>query len=65
MAVTVEDASEELARHMTASHDEAGVDLSQIDAMLALSPRERLRCLFETARSLARLVPTDDADPLV
>jgi hypothetical protein len=43
-------------------HDEAGVDLTQIDMMLALTPAERLEALFVTASSLARLMPDDDAD---
>lgn len=43
-------------------HDEAGVDLTQIDMMLALTPKQRLDTLFATASSLARLMPvTDDA----
>lgn len=38
-------------------HDEAGVDLTQIDMMLALTPKQRLDMLFATASSLARLMP--------
>jgi hypothetical protein len=37
-------------------HDAAGVDLSQIDWMLSLSPRERLRALTDYTESLARLM---------
>jgi hypothetical protein len=43
-------------------HDEAVVDIRQIDMMLALTPAERLEWLFVTASSLAHLVPDDDAD---
>ena len=49
------------ARHERA-FDAAGVDLTQIDWMLSLTPRERLLVLYETARSLARLMPDADAD---
>ena len=38
------------------------VDLTQIDIMLALTPRERLRMLYESAASLARLMGHADAD---
>jgi hypothetical protein len=44
------------------THDAAGVDLTQIDMMLALTPRERLRFLYVTALSLGRLMPDGDAD---
>jgi hypothetical protein len=44
------------------THDDAGVDLTQIDMMLAMTPLERLRFLYETASSLARLMPDADAD---
>lgn len=47
------------------THDDAGVDLTQIDMMLAMTPRERLRFLYETASSLARLMPDADADEIV
>ena len=43
-------------------HDEAGVDLTQIDMMLAMTPRERLQFLYETASSLGRLMPDAEAD---
>lgn len=43
-------------------HDEAGVDLTQIDMMLAMTPRERLQFLFVTASSLGRLMPDADTD---
>lgn len=42
--------------------DEAGVDLTQIEMMLALTPRQRLEMLFETASSLARLMGHADTD---
>ncbi len=41
--------------------DEKGVDLTQIDMMLRLMPRERLQALYVTASSLARLMT--DANP--
>jgi hypothetical protein len=44
-----------------AAFDAAGVDLTQIDMMLAMTPRERLEALYETARSLARLMGDADA----
>lgn len=44
------------------THDAAGVDLTQIDMMLALTPRERLRFLYETASSLGRLMPDVETD---
>jgi ATP-dependent helicase YprA (DUF1998 family) len=58
-------AETELAAHAAKAHDAAGVDVSQIDAMLALSPAERLQMLYETASSLARLIPNADADSLL
>ncbi|MCA9625310.1 MAG: hypothetical protein KC731_40085 [Myxococcales bacterium] len=57
-------AEAELAAHAESAHDEAGVDLSQIEAMLALSPAERLAVLYETALSLSRLMP-HDPDPVL
>lgn len=45
-----------------AAYDDAGVDLTQIDTMLAMTPRERLRFLYETASSLGRLMPDADTD---
>ena len=45
-----------------AEHDDAGVDLTQIDMMLAMTPRERLRFLYDTASSLGRLMPHGDTD---
>jgi hypothetical protein len=38
------------------------VDLTQIDMMLALTPRQRLEMLYETAGSLARLMVDADTD---
>jgi hypothetical protein len=43
----------------------AGVDVTLIDSMLALSPAERLFMLYETALSLSRLTRDADADALV
>lgn len=57
-----EPADEQELQDLAQLHDEAGVDLSQIDMMLALTPRERLAALFVTASSLARLMPNDSAD---
>ena len=48
-------AEEDLRRLNDAAFDEAGVDLTQIDMMLMLTPAERLSALYETATSLARL----------
>ena len=53
---------QELQSLNEAAFDEAGVDLTQIDMMLALSPRERLRMLYESAGSLARLMGDADTD---
>ncbi len=47
---------EEIRRLEEMAVDEAGVDVTQIDMMLSLTPRERLACLYETAMSLARLI---------
>ena len=44
------------------AYDESGADLTQIDMMLAMTPRERLRFLYETASSLGRLMPDADTD---
>jgi hypothetical protein len=58
------DTDKELEALNAPAFDEAGVDLSQIDMMLALSPAERLTMLYETALSLSRLMRagSDDAD---
>jgi hypothetical protein len=37
-------------------HDAAGIDVSQIDRMLALTPRERLAVLETSADSLCRVM---------
>ena len=55
-------AEEDLRRLNEAAFDEAGVDLTQIDMMLMLTPAERLSTLYETATSLARLMHHADAD---
>jgi hypothetical protein len=44
------------------THDDAGVDLTQIDLMLAMTPRQRLDALYTTASSLARLMRDADRD---
>jgi hypothetical protein len=57
------DADEEIERLTRSAFDAAGVDLTQIDWMLSLTPFERLQVLYETTLSLARLMPPDaDAD---
>ena len=58
-----ETAEEELQRLNDAAFDDAGVDLTQIDMMLMLTPEERLKVLYETATSLGRLMDHADADP--
>ncbi|NIM01104.1 MAG: hypothetical protein GTO30_03425 [Acidobacteria bacterium] len=42
--------------------DDAGVDLTQIDMMLSMTPRQRLETLYRTASSLARLMPDVETD---
>ncbi len=49
-------ADHELERLNEAAFDASGVDLTQIDWMLSLTPLERLSTLYETAASLARLM---------
>ena len=49
------EAEKEIERLNAKSFDSAGVDLTQIDWMLSLTPRERLQALYETAASLSRL----------
>ena len=57
-------ADEELRRSEEAAYDEAGVDVTQIDMLLSMTPRERLAYLYETATSLARLMkPTKRTSP--
>jgi hypothetical protein len=64
MASNASDVDVELEQ-MHARATDAGVDLTQIDAMLELSPAERLSVLYETALSLSRLMRSADTDPLV
>ena len=59
------DADLELEAMNARAFDEAGVDVTLIDSMLALSPAERLFMLYETALSLSRLTRDADADALV
>ena len=49
-------ADQEIERLNASAFDASGVDLTQIDWMLALTPLERLSALYETAASLARLM---------
>lgn len=61
-SVAETEAEEELERLNQQAFDASGVDLTQIDWMLSLTPLERLSALYETAASLARLMdhaPTD------
>jgi len=55
-------AERELEQLNAEAFDAAGVDLTQIDWMLALSPLERLSALYETAASLARLMSHANTD---
>lgn len=55
-------AERELTAMNAAAHDDAGVDITQIDMMLDLSPAERLEMLYETASSLSRLMTHADPD---
>jgi hypothetical protein len=52
----------ELAHHSDVAFDEAGVDVTQVDLLLAMTPRERLKMLYDTAFSLARLMRNANAD---
>jgi hypothetical protein len=65
MTIERGDADLELEAMNARAFDEAGVDLTLIDSMLALSPAERLFMLYETALSLSRLTRDADADALV
>jgi len=49
-------AEQRLQRANERVFDARGVDLTQIDMMLRLTPRERLEALYVTASSLARLI---------
>jgi hypothetical protein len=55
-------AEEELERLNASAFDASGVDVTQIDWMLSLTPLERLSALYETATSLARLLNHADCD---
>jgi hypothetical protein len=44
-----------IASTFAAAYDERGVDVTQIDEMLKLSPRERLQVLDEQRRSILKL----------
>jgi len=46
----------------TEAFDAAGVDVTLIDWMLSLTPRERLEALFLYATSTARLLPGAGSD---
>ncbi len=63
MTTPERDADAELEAMNARAYDDAGVDVTQIDLMLALSPAERLAMLYGTALSLARLTGDADADP--
>lgn len=55
-------ADDEIEELNARAFDEAGVDLTQIDLMLSLTPGQRLAMPYETATSLARLAPNADTD---
>jgi len=46
----------------TDAFDATGVDVTLIDWMLSLTPRQRLEALFEYATSIARLSPDAESD---
>lgn len=46
----------------TAAFDAHGEDVTLIDWMLSLTPRERLEVLYASASSAARLAPRDDTE---
>ena len=46
----------------TDAFDAAGVDVTLIDWMLSLTPRQRLEALFESATSTARLMSSARSD---
>ena len=52
----IEDIDAELEARRSAAYDSAGVDLTLIDWMLSLSPRERLEALSIHGRSIGRLL---------
>jgi hypothetical protein len=57
LEVSLREESEALIRATTdAAYDRRGVDITQIDRMLSLSPLERLQALDAQRRSIARLV---------
>jgi hypothetical protein len=53
---------EELERLNREAFDEAGVDVTQIDFLLSMTPRERLETLYQSALSLARLMENAETD---
>jgi hypothetical protein len=65
MNATRREGDDELDALNAGAFDEAGVDLTQIDMMLALEPAERLAMLYQTALSLSRLMNDADADARV
>ena len=62
MSRSESDAEQELERLNDRAFDASGVDLTQIDWMLSLTPLERLSVLYETAASLARLMNDANTD---
>ncbi len=60
-----EQAERELDAINAGAHDDAGVDITQIDIMLALSPAERLEMLYQTASSLSRLMTDAHSDTIL
>ena len=61
---TSTEADDEIRALNDGAFDEAGVDLTQIDMMLAMTPRERLDALYASAKSLARLMRNAGTDEL-
>ncbi len=62
MASGITRADDQIRELNAGAFDEEGVDVTQIDLMLKLSPRERLSMLYETALSLGRMMRDDDSD---
>lgn len=65
MATELSGADRELEAMNARAFDSAGIDVTLIDAMLDLSPAERLFMLYETALSLSRLTTDADANALL
>ncbi len=53
---------DKIAAAQAALIDDAGVDLSLVDFMLALSPAERLDAMYRHAVSISRILPRERTD---